>query len=219
MAAICATLIQGTHYRVIKLDTCGVPVSGASSQFLTESFVQVEQEPQYEDGEELLLRTASGKLCVNEQGAPSLKRMQVTSDFCVTDPELFALFYSARLLTTGTPATGTGFAVQEGEPVNHYSVEVWQRLTGAAACTPGGVQRYGYALWPNLGNSRLGNWTIGNAVTQPQVVAESFPASPSFLAGNPWLGSAPQNRDHWLVNITTVAPPTLTGACGAVPYP
>jgi hypothetical protein len=220
MAAVCATLIQGTHLRVLKLDSCGVPVSGASSQFLTEGFTQVAQEPQYEDGDEFFLRTAGGKVCVNEQAPPTLKRMQLTVDLCVLDPELFATFYSARTLTTGAPATGTGFAVPAGEPSQHYSVEVWQRVTGEAACTPGGVQRYGYVLWPNVSNGKLGNYQIGNEPSQPQVVADAQAGNPLFLAGNPWLnGAPPQLGDLWLVNLTTTPPPTLTGACGARPYP
>jgi hypothetical protein len=107
--SICVAPIKGTHIRVVKLDECGVPVTGASSAvFVTKGFVQVAMEPQYEDGEEFFERNADGDACVNQKDSPTLKRMQLTIDFCNVDAEMAAYILNARLLTAGAATTGTG---------------------------------------------------------------------------------------------------------------
>lgn len=211
-ANICASPIKGTHYRLVLLDSCGVPVTGSSGfVMVSKSFVQVAMEPQYEDGEEFFERTASGEPCVNEQDPPTLKRLQLTMDLCEINPRGVATAMSARVLGTGgPPVTGSGFAVKEGIPVNHFSLEVWQRIAGAGACDPSGIQRYIYNAWPNVGNGRIGSYTIQNGVSQLQMVLDSFSASPLWGTGPvapSSLPSAVQTGEHWLWNITTNAPP------------
>ena len=217
---VCAAPIKGTHLRLIKEDTCGVPVTGASAAaFVSKSFVQVAMEPQYEDGEEFFQRTADGAVCVNEIDPATLKRLTLTIDFCQVDPEMTATILGGRVITLGAPAvTGAGFTLLEGSSAARFSLEVWQRVAGSGACDPSGAQRYVYNVFPHIGNSRIGNYTIANGVTQLQVVADTF--APSTLWGDgpgtvSWL--APTNiaaGEHWAWGITTIAPPT--DACGKV---
>jgi hypothetical protein len=217
--AICAAPIKGSHLRIVKVDDCGVPVTGAASlTIVTKGFVQVQSEPDYEDGEEFVERNADGELCVNQKDKPSLKRFALTVDWCEVDPVLAAYVMSARLLDTASPAvTGTGWAMSEGEPDNKFSMEVWQRVAGSGACDPSGVQRYIYNAWPHVGNTQVGSYTIENARSTLQFIAETFPAS--TLWGNgpgtaSWLpvGTTIQDTEHWAWNITTTPPPTP--ACG-----
>jgi hypothetical protein len=210
--------------RIVKLDACGVPVTGASSLVVTTSgFVQVNMEPDYEDGEEFFERNADGAACVNQKDKPTLKRFALTVDFCSVDPIAAAYVMSARLLDTVSPATtGTGFAVSEGEPENQFSLEVWQRVAGSGACDASGVQRYIYNAWPNVGNTQIGTYTVENARSTLSFTAET--AGASTLWGNgPGSGTSwlPTGRtvnetgeiEHWLWNITTSAPPVA--ACGS----
>jgi hypothetical protein len=217
--AICAAPIKGSHLRVVKVDDCGVPVTGAEAlTIVTKGFVQVVMEPDYEDGEEFVERNADGELCVNQKDKPSLKRFSLTVDWCEVDPVLAAYVMSARLLDTESPATtGTGWAVSEGEPDNKFSMEVWQRVAGSGACDPSGVQRYIYNAWPHVGNTQIGSYTIENARSTLQFIAETFPASTLWDDGpgaTTWLpvGTSVEDTDHWLWNITTEPPPTP--ACG-----
>ena len=160
----CATAIKGTHMRIIELDACGVPVTGASGQVsVTKGFVQVNMEPQYEDGVEFFERTADGSPCVNQKDDPTLKRMNLTSQFCEVNASAVALMISARELTSGTPATGTGFAVAEGNPTRRYSLEVWQEVAGAGACDASGQQRYIYnacRTWARRSSVRISSRTV-----------------------------------------------------------
>lgn len=210
--AVCASPIRGTHLRVIKLDPCGVPVTGADSLVVvTKGFVQVEMEPDYEDGEEFFERNADGDACGGiEKGPPTLKRLQLTVDLCEVDPVLAAWVLSARLLDTQADAiTGTGWALPEGSPENKFSLEVWQRVAGVAACDPAGEQRFIYHAWPHVGNTQIGSYTIENGRSTLQFVSETFAASILWGdgpgTGPSWLppGEAVDSVDHWLWNITT----------------
>lgn len=220
-AGICAAPIKGTMMRMVKVDACGVPVTGASSLVVvTKGFVQVEMEPQYEDGEEFFERIADGTACVNEKDDPILKRIQNTIQYCEIDPIMAAYIASMRLLdVTEPPVTGTGFAMSEGAPTNRYSLEVWQRVAGSGACDASGVQRYIYNAWPNLGATQVGTYTIENGRSTLEITSET--KAPSTLwgdgpgTGTSWLpvGETVSALDHWLWNITTNAPPTAL--CGS----
>ncbi|MBE4735695.1 hypothetical protein [Streptomyces caniscabiei] len=210
----CATPIKGTHMRIIALDACGVPVTGASGLVAVSSgFVQVEMEPDYEDGEEFFERTASGQPCVNQKDDPTLKRLALTVQMCEVNVSMLAFILSARELTTGTPTTGTGFAVAEGNPTNRFSLEVWQEVAGSGACDASGNQRYIYNAWPNVGASQLGSYTIENARSTLEFTSETRGAGGTWdtLVGEDFLpsGETVDTDEHWIWNVTTTAPPTV----------
>jgi hypothetical protein len=217
---VCAAPIKGTHLRLIKVNSCGTPVTGASSAVIvSKSFVQVAMEPVYEDGEEIIQKTADGSLCVNEVGDDTLKRFNLTIDLCSVDPELVAYALGGRLLSVGSPlVTGAGFAVPEGTPTGHFSLEVWQEVAGVAACDESGDVNYIYNAWPHVGAGRLGTYTIQNGVTQLQLQVKTH--APSLLwgtgpgTGTSWITpAAVESLDHWLWAVTSTAPPTE--ACGS----
>lgn len=206
--------------RVVRLDACGIPVTGATSMVVvTKGFVQVAMEPQYEDGEEFFERTADGTPCVNQKDDPVLKRFQLTIDFCEVNSTMFAFMSSARELTaSGAGVTGFGFAFAEGQPTNRYSLEVWQKVAGSGACDASGQQRYIYNAWPNVGASKIGSMTIENGRTTLQVMSETQPGSTTAVTGwlngpgssTSWLptGETLGANEHWLWNTTTTAPPS-----------
>lgn len=209
----CATPIKGTHLRIVSLDACGIPVTGAGGLVVvTKGFVSVEMEPQYEDGEEFFDRTADGTACVNQKDDPTLKRMQLTVDWCDVNVLATSYVIDARTLGSGTPVTGTGFAVAEGNPANRFSLEVWQEVAGSGACDATGAQRYIYNAWPNVGATQLGTYTIENGRSTLQFISETRAANLLWdtLVGAAWLpaGESVLADEHWLWNVTTVAPPT-----------
>lgn len=209
----CVVPIKGTHLRIVALNACGVPVTGTGGLVVvSNSFVQVEMEPQYEDGEEFFDRNAAGLPCVNQKDDPTLKRMNLTIQMCEVNVSGTAYITSARELTTGTPTTGTGFAVAEGNPTNRYSLEVWQEVAGAGACDASGSQRYIYNAWPNVGATQIGTYTVENAKSTLEVTSETRAAAALWdtLIGASWLpaGAFVDTDEHWIWNVTTTPPPT-----------
>jgi len=218
MAALCLAPIQARVARLIKLDTCGVPVTGASSAVVnTDGFVSINPSPQYLDGEEHQQRKANGALCVYQKDPSELTRVDLEINWCVLDPDAIVIVSGERLLTTGS-TTGTGVAFGEGQLTSRYSLEVWQPVAGTGACDPSGVQRYIYWAFPNVGNTKIGDFAFQNDVFQFQNTSETKAASPFWLSrvgAATWLGSNTVASDeHFLFNVTTATPPTAT--CGAV---
>jgi hypothetical protein len=217
----CYTPIKGRILRVVVLNECGIPVTGGSSaQVVMAGFTQVQSSAQYENGDEYIVKTADAQLCVNEKDPDILKRFELTVDVCSIDPGFVANTISpARLLTFSEAPTGTGFALQEGTASTHFSLEVWQRVSGAGACDPSGVARYVYNAWPHLVNAKIGDYNIQTDPSQLEFVAESKAVSPLWTVGASWLGAGAVGviPDHWYQNLTTVAPPVA--ACGVYSYP
>lgn len=206
--------------RIVRVDTCGIPVTGTGSLVVvTKGFVQVQNEPQYEDGEEFFERTADGTPCVNQKDDPVLKRFQLTIDFCEVNTTAFAYIASARELTVNAAGvTGQGFAFAEGQPTNRYSLEVWQKVAGSGSCDASGNQRYIYNAWPNLGASKIGSYTVENGRSTFQVISETQAGSTTATigwnngpgSGTSWLptGESVGAGEHWLWGVTTTAPPS-----------
>lgn len=206
----CAAPIKGTHIRIVALDACGVPVTGSGGTVVvTKGFIQVEMEPEYEDGTEFFQRTADGTPCVNQIDDPTLKRMQLTVDLCEVNTIASAYVTSARLLSDSV--TGTGFAVAEGNPTNRFSLEVWQQVAGAAGCDASGVQRYIYNAWPNVGATAIGTYTVENDRSTLQFISQTRAASSLWdeLVGASWLPPEAfvDTDEHWVWNVTTTPPP------------
>lgn len=209
----CATPIKGRRLRIVSLDSCGVPVTGAGGLVAVSSgFVQAVMDPQYEDGEEFFERNAAGDACVNQKDDPTLKRMQLTVDWCEVNILLSAYVMDARVLGTGDPVTGTGFAVAEGNTVNRFSLEIWQEVAGSGACDAEGNQRFVYTAWPNVGATQVGSYTVENGRSTLQFISETRGAAPTWdtQVGAAWLpvGESVMTDEHWVWNVTTVAPPT-----------
>ena len=208
----CFTPRKARVLRVTLLDECGVPVTGSGSAQIVESgFVQVAPSAQYETGDEHFSKTADAELCVNEKDPDILKRFEITADFCVVNPGLIVNTVSpSRLLTYSESPTGTGFALAEGGSDVHFSLEVWQRVAGSAACDAAGQQQYVYNAWPHMTNGKIGDYNISVEPSVLQIIAESKAVSPLWTIGEDWLGAGAVQviPDHWFVNLTTVEPPT-----------
>jgi len=214
--------IKGRVFRVVLLNTCGVPVTGASSAQLVQSgFTQVQSSAEYEDGDEYIVKTADNDLCVNEQDEAILKRFSLTATICSIDPGLVPTVIStARLLTYSEAPTGTGFAIAEGKNSAHFSLEVWQRVAGSGACDPvTGAPLWVYNAWPHLFDGQIGDYNIQSEPSQLELMAKSKPVSALWTAGNAWLGSGAISvvPDHWFQNVTSVSPPTPYAGIAAYP--
>lgn len=222
MVSICATPIKGTVMRVIKLDVCGNPVTGASgSQIVEAGFLSVKQTPQYEDGQEFTKRRADGALCVNQKDLGQLKRVALETVWCVLDPDIMVLMTGARLITSGG-VTGTGAFFNDSLLNTHFSLEVWQEVTGPQACSASGIPQYIYWAWPHVSNAQIQDSTIQYDALEFKINAETkSPGSrwgslPTTLPPSGYLGGGAFNgvNDHYAYNLTTVAPPAA--ACGAI---
>lgn len=217
----CVSPIKARVIRLIKLDSCGIPVSGVagagSAVVVSDGFVSVSATPEYEEGEEFLVKKADGTLCVSDKDPDELKRVGLEVAVCTLDPDLLVVATGERLLTTSPGPSGTGVAYGDGQNTARFSLEIWQPVAGAGACDPSGLQQYVYWAWPNVGNAHITDHTFENGVFQYGFSAETKAANilwASRIGATTWFTGATQTGEHWLHNVTTTAPPTAT--CGSV---
>lgn len=204
--------------RLVKLDICGNPVTGAASaEVVTNGFITITPSPQYEEGEVHQQRLASGAFCVNEKDDPELSRVSLAINWCVLDPDALVLITGERLLTTNT-ITGTGVAFGGGLVTARFSLEVWQRVAGRQRCNPDGSQNYVYWAFPNVGHTIVNDFNFENAPLQFSTTSETDYAGALWGNGpgtaGPWFEGTINTDEQYLYNITTTPPPTPT--CGAV---
>jgi hypothetical protein len=217
VTAECISPIQGSRARIIRLDVCGVPVTGAGSLIVFDGFVEVQVSPQYEDGTLYQLRNAKGVFCVNRRGNAQFTRDELNIRFCAIDPDAVVITTGQELIVTGAPATGTGFWVKEGEIAARWGLEVWQ--ADADTCT-GVNPRSAYWAWPHLAAGQLTDFTIADDVIEWRVIASSEKANTLWGRGPgavKYINQVPANA-HRGFNITYLPLPDVTG-CGAVVLP
>ncbi|QDH91609.1 major tail protein [Microbacterium phage Cinna] len=226
MATHCFIPLLGKRIRVTPLDSCG-NIPAAAEYVATDGFVTVTLSSEVEEGTEIIVRKASGALCVNEKMADSFKRFTVEIDFCGVNPSLLAIVSNA---VPYEDATGDviGFTVPEGEIAKWFSLELWTGLSGAV-CEPGAEEASGYMLLPFVVAGVLGDIEIGgeDAITFSLTGAAT-------KGGNNWgtgrydvvldgtgeaapLSTAIDPFDHLLLIDTALAPPPE--ACDPVAVP
>lgn len=157
----CVSGVKACRLRITRLDACGAPVVGAKSVVTSKGFISVVSTPDIDTGQEYLVKTACGDLCINEKDPDRFKRLTLALKFCLMDFAAAEVMTGNRVQVDGS-GNAVGFTV--GENVDHdqrWSLELWQKIAGQA-CDIGGVPEWMYWGWANLGMGTLGNFTFDN---------------------------------------------------------
>jgi hypothetical protein len=204
MATHCFIPMLGKRLRATSLDVCGaVPVGG--QYVVTDGFITITLSSEVEDGAEIIVKKASGALCVNEKMSDSFKRFTAEIEFCGVNPSLLAIVSNAK---TYNDYAGdiAGFTVPEGPIDKKFALELWTGLSGQA-CLPGQTdEASGYLLLPFLAAGVLGDITIDgeNAVT--------FSLTGAYTKGGNQWGVGPYNVVRNASTTNEVQNVTITGA-------
>lgn len=90
--------IQGVAIRVTRLDAAGNLLNNPGDSYTTSAFIRVSFTPEYEEGDEITEKSASGAVCVTYQAPDTLKRVTMELAICEPDPELTQLLSGGLLL-------------------------------------------------------------------------------------------------------------------------
>lgn len=155
MASVCESPIRGLAMRATRVSNCGCPEEGDGGKATSCGFVSIGLSAQIDDGNEIVVRTASGQLCINEPACRTLTRYDVTIEFCQVDPELFEIIAGHRLITDYKGDT-VGHTVDENLTCQQgFALEVWSQLAGGD-CNVEGDANYYYWLLPFVSNGIIG---------------------------------------------------------------
>jgi hypothetical protein len=188
MANLCGASLQCVAIRVTGLDAGGVPAPG-NVMYVTDNLVKIDFNPEMETGQEIAQKNAAGNLCIVYRTPDLMKRLNMTVEVCVPDPELEVLLSGGDLFKTGVaPAdevAGFSYPPLMVDPVPYgVSIEAWTRYVINGYQPP--EQPYMWWAFPKT-QLRKGNRTID--VNQMPNVYEGFAGE------NPGWGTGP--ADDW----------------------
>lgn len=93
-----AASIQGVAIRVTRLDASGNLLNSAGDSYTTSAFMRISFTPEYEEGDEIVEKSANGSICVSYKAPDTLKRVTMELAICEPDPELTNLISGGLLL-------------------------------------------------------------------------------------------------------------------------
>lgn len=173
----CPLIANLDTIRVTKVNACGVPVSGATSGFVTECIASLEMAANIDEGDDVVFKAANGKLCGFRKACPSLLNLDITLTIFQASPELFDIL-------TGNPVVDD-FG---GDPIGTdtcaiscdtgFALEAWAEVLDSN-CTDGGTPKWIYVLIPWVTNGQIGDLTLSNE-------AVNFEITGSSRAGGGW---------------------------------
>lgn len=228
MATICRSLSRAARIRLTRLDECGAPAPGATGTLVTDGFINVDAAPNYLDPEEITQLNANGDLCIDDQGNPQLRWLDLTVVLCRIDPFAVNIITGNPLVVndqTPTPDT-VGFRINSAlTGTVNFALEVWSQIPSQQCSTTVG-REYGYWLFPFVVQARVGDWSMANAALNLTFTARTSPGSQwnlgptaytvrdDAVTGTPErILTAIDDQDHVHYEVVTAAPPA--SACGA----
>lgn len=130
-----AASVQGVSIRVTRLDAAGNLLNGPGDSYTTSAFMRASFTPEYEEGDEIVEKSADGTVCVSYKAPDTMKRITMELAICEPDVELSALISGGLLLRKnfGTFAAPDNKSIGWAAPSvgddptggNGVAVEVW----------------------------------------------------------------------------------------------
>lgn len=93
-----AASVQGVAIRVTRLDAAGNLLNQPGDSYTTTAFMRTSFTPEYEDGDEIVEKSADGTVCVSYKAPDTMKRITMELAICEPDTELTALISGGILL-------------------------------------------------------------------------------------------------------------------------
>lgn len=166
MAVDGAASLFAVAMRVVKLGADGSILAGAGNMYVSDAMTEIPIGHEYEDGDEVTLKNAAGRVCVTYRAPDTLKRGTFEVTLCSPDDALEAMLTGGSILLDGAEVIGYAPPAVGSEPnPNGVGIEVWTRaiVDGAAAAT----DPYWRWVFPRVKGLRHGDMSLNADPTQP----------------------------------------------------
>jgi len=188
-----AASVQGVAIRVTRLDASGNLLTQPGDSYTTSAFLRASFTPEYEEGDEVVEKSANGTVCVSYKAPDTLKRITMELAICEPDPELTALLAGGLLLrkNTGTYNSPDRLSVGWAAPAvgddpagNGVAIEVWSfAVKGGKRAT---TRPYFHWVFPYVKLRQSGDRVIENGL-----LANTFEG---YGLGNEFFDMGPDGR-------------------------
>lgn len=230
-------VVKGVRLRATKINSCGLPIEGASNRLVTTGFVSVELAPVMKDAQELEQVNAEGEVCVEDRTPPSRKHYTVTLELCQVNTGLISMF-SGWSQVLDYDNNSVGFEDDKNVDSDYgVAIEVWTGGRSDSDCpnpetddvfaSTGSGKGYGYLLFGanefTMGNvkvdANISTFTLtGRTLALSQWGRGPYNVVPIDDAGTAGRLLKPLDREaHFLLQRTTIAPPEATNGANPVP--
>ena len=162
MASQCFSLVRGRVLRATALDGCGRPSSGACSSIVSEGFISVGFTANTDAGDEISVKNAAGKICIQDTPCPVFKGYTVEVAFCEVNPALYAMLTGQETVFNGA-GDAVGFRVNSDISAcdSGVALELWSSVPGVKCSEDASAEgSFGYLLVPFLQGGTLGDFTF-----------------------------------------------------------
>lgn len=161
MAQDFAASVQGVVIRVTALNADGSVASGASACYVTDAFMHVSFEPQYEAGDDISEKNANGAVCIAYKAPDTMKNVKLEVAICEPDAELTAMLVGGTVLVSGGQSVGwaSPSVGADGIP-NGCAIEVWSIAVANGAKRP--TNPYFHFVFPYAKLTPSGSRVIQN---------------------------------------------------------
>lgn len=198
-----AASVQGVAIRVTRLGASGNLLTAAGDSYTTSAFLRTSFTTEYEEGDEVVEKSANGSICVSYKSPDTLKRITMELAICDPDPELTSLLSGGLLLRKnfGTFAVPENLSVGWAAPAvgddpagNGVALEVWSHAVkdGKRAST----RPFFYWVFPYAKLRQSGDRVIENGL-----LANTFEG---YGLGNSLFSTGPDGR--WEHPVATERP-------------
>ncbi len=205
------------------------PAATSCSTVVSKGFMSIAASPQIVDAEPVQQKNAGDELCINDPGKPALSWVNLEMLFCNIDPDGFSMMTGDPVvLDDAVTPNSVGVAMDtETSGTAHFALEVWTDVAKQQCTTT--TKRYGYHLFPHVGNGMWGDFTFENGAINFTINAQTIPGNAwgvgpydvindVLLAPSPLL-TALSTTIPYHGQITTLAPPTEACGCTALVIP
>lgn len=174
----CASTLKACALRVIRLDTDGSPLVGASSRYSTDTLVLIGHTPTVPDQERLEQLNGCGDQCVLYIGSPkAVESSELTMSLCNLDAELIELLAGGTVIVEDYDSMGYLASTDSTINEDGVSVEAWTiAWAGRERHQKGGSPAYWRWFWPKT-KWQAGALTLENGVSVMPLTGTAEPNS------------------------------------------
>ncbi len=194
-----AASVQGVSIRVTRLDAAGNLLNGAGDSYTTSAFMRASFTPEYEEGDEIVEKSADGTVCVSYKAPDTMKRITMELAICEPDTELSALISGGLLLRKNYGS----FAAPDNKSVGWAAPSVGDDPTGGNGVA---VEVWSFAVKDGRRAANLPyfHWIFpytrlrqsGDRVIENGMLATTFEG---YGLGNIQFSDGPDGRWEWPV--------------------
>lgn len=145
-----ASSVQGVMLRATRLTVDGA-IDPDYPILTTKGYISASFSPEFEDGDEINEKNASGEVCIAFKGDDSLTRITFNLALCTPDPEAAALLAGGKVIVACADDVPNGVA--EGDVIGYSSPPVGATVGNPVAieiwsiANVGGKPASGYPYW------------------------------------------------------------------------